>query len=354
MNINKYIGIDVHKATSVFATRNHKGKLLSEGIFETNSDTIVDFLKGQRGTVWVTFEEGTFADWLYEVIKPHVAKVVVCDPRKNKQDGSKADRIDAKKLAELLRTNSLTAVYHGGHSTRTLKELARSYENLRQDSTRVMNRVKAIFRGRGIACQGESLYQAKDRQQWLAKLDNHGSRRRAERLLHELDSLVQLRAEAQADMIRESRKHKGYKILRSIPGLGPVRVALILAIVMTPHRFRTKRQFWTYAGLSVVTRISGEYEIIDGQVRRSKRKPLPRGLNRNYNHVLKHVFKGAALTAAYRGPFQEEYERRIAKGTSPNLVLLTLARKISAITLTLWKKGEMFDIKKHRLNEQTT
>jgi hypothetical protein len=155
-------------------------------------------------------------------------------------------------------------------------------------------------------------------------------------------------------MIRESRKHKGYKILRSIPGLGTVRVALILAFVITPHRFRNKRQFWTYVGLAVVTRVSGEYEIIEGQVRRSKRKPLPRGLNHNYNRVLKNVFKGAALTAAYRGPFKEVFDRRVANGTEPNLALLTLARKIAAITLALWKKGEPFDIERHRLSEQTT
>jgi transposase len=165
MNTNKYIGIDVHQATSVFAARNQKGKLVTEGILETDSGTIVDFLKSQRGTLWVTFEEGTFSHWLYDVIKPHVAKVVVCDPRKNKQDGSKTDRIDAKKLAELLRTNCLKAVYHGGQSTRTLKELARSYVNLQQDSTRVMNRVKAIFRGRGIASHGEAIYRAKNRQE---------------------------------------------------------------------------------------------------------------------------------------------------------------------------------------------
>jgi transposase len=354
MNTNKYIGIDVHQATSVFAARNQKGKLVTEGILETDSGTIVDFLKSQRGTLWVTFEEGTFSHWLYDVIKPHVAKVVVCDPRKNKQDGSKTDRIDAKKLAELLRTNCLKAVYHGGQSTRTLKELARSYVNLQQDSTRVMNRVKAIFRGRGIASHGEAIYRAKNRQEWLQKLDIEGSRRRAERLLQELESLEQLCLEAQGDMIRESRKHKGYKILRSIPGLGTVRVALILAFVITPHRFRNKRQFWTYVGLAVVTRVSGEYEIIEGQVRRSKRKPLPRGLNHNYNCVLKNVFKGAALTAAYRGPFKEVFDRRVANGTEPNLALLTLARKIAAITLALWKKGEPFDIERHRLSEQTT
>jgi transposase len=354
MNNIRYNGIDVHQSTSVFAVMNQHGKVVSEAIIETKPAAIVDFLKSQRGTLWVTFEEGTYANWLYDVIKPHVAKVVVCDPRKNKLQGNKTDKIDARKLAGLLRTNSLTAVYHGENSTRTLKELARSYVSLQQDSTRVKNRVKAIFRSRGIPCAGQALYGAKQRQEWLQKLEEQGARCRAGRLLRELELIGRLRLEAQKDLVKESHRHSGCKILRGIPGLGEVRVALILAFVMTPHRFRSKRQFWTYTGFSVVQRGSSEYEIIDGKLRRSKRKPLPRGLNRNYNRVLKDVFKGAALTAAYRGPFEKVFEERVAKGTPPNLALLTMARTIASIALALWKRGEPFDIRKHRLSEQTT
>jgi transposase len=354
MNNIKYIGIDVHQATSVFAVSNREGRIVAEAILETRATEIIDFIKSQRGTLCVTFEEGTYANWLYDVIKPHVSKLVVCDPRKNKQHGSKTDKIDAKKLADLLRSNSLKAVYHGENGTRTLKELARSYINLQQDSTRVKNRIKAIFRGRGIPCPGQAVYGAKHRREWLQKLEDPGTRRRAQRLLEELEPLGRLRVEAQKDMVQESRKHSGCKILRKIPGLGNVRTALILAFVMTPHRFRTKRQFWTYCGLAVVMRGSGEYEIVQGQLTRSKRKPLPRGLNRNYNRVLKEVFKGAAITAAGRGPFKNLYDERIEKGIPPNLALLTMARKISSIALALWKKGEPFDIKRHRLSEQTT
>jgi transposase len=355
MNSNiKYIGIDVHQATSVFVVMNPQRKVVAETIIETKPEAIIDYLRSHRGTLWVTFEEGTYANWLYDVIKPHVAKVVVCDPRKNILQGNKTDKIDARKLADLLRTNSLAAVYHGENSTRTLKELARSYVSLQQDSTRVKNRVKAIFRGRGIPCAGQTVYGAKHRQEWLQKIQEPGARYRAERLLRELEFIGQLRLEAQKDMVKESRRHRSCKILRGIPGLGAVRVALILAFVMTPHRFRAKRQFWTYTGFSVIERGSAEYEIINGKVNRSKRKPLLRGLNQNYNHVLKDVFKGAALTAAYRGPFKKMFEERVAKGTKPNLVLLTMARKIASIALAIWKKGERFDSKRYGLSEQTT
>lgn len=187
MNTIKYIGIDVHQATSVFAIRDSRGNMLGESVLKTEPTTIVDFLKGQRGTIRVTFEEGTYASWLYDVIKPHVSKVIVCDPRKNKLDENKTDRIDARKLAELLRLNALSAVYHGEQSNQTLKEYARSYLSLQQDSTRIMNRLKAMYRGRGIGCRGVAIYRPKNRREWLDKLKNTGAQCRAERLLKQLE-----------------------------------------------------------------------------------------------------------------------------------------------------------------------
>src|SRR6202044_3119738 len=110
--------------------------------------TILQFIGGLGGSLQVTFEEGTSAAWLYDLLKPQVANVLVCDPRKNAllKDGSKSDRIDARKLAELLRGNQLTPVYHGEHGMRTLKELGRSYLAITTDLTRVMSRIKAVYR----------------------------------------------------------------------------------------------------------------------------------------------------------------------------------------------------------------
>src|SRR5947209_9529165 len=115
MSSEKYIGLDVHKATISVAVLDSRGKLVMESIVETKAATILDFFAGLRGTLSVTFEEGTWAAWLYDLLKPHVDKLVVCNPRKNAllKDGNKSDRIDARKLAELLRLDNLKSVYHG-------------------------------------------------------------------------------------------------------------------------------------------------------------------------------------------------------------------------------------------------
>jgi transposase len=247
-------------------------------------------------------------------------------------------------LAELLRNGSLKPIYHGEHGTRALKEMVRNYECLVADTTRVMNRLKAIFRGRGIECAGHQIYRSSERDAWLKKRRESGARARAASLYEQLAVLKELRHNAHLSMLKESRRHAASKILMKVPKLGPIRVAQIIATVDTPHRFRTKRQFWAYLGLAVVTRTSAEYEVVGKKVRRkSKHAPATRGLNSNYNHRLKYVFKAAAMAACGSAPFKPTYDRLLKKGVDPALARLTVARKLAAITLSVWKSGEMFD-----------
>src|SRR6266567_3290561 len=83
MSQEKYIGMDVHQATISVAVMDAGGKLIMECLLETKAGTIVEFLRGLHGTLWLTFEEGTSATWLHDLLKPHVNRLVVCDPRKN-------------------------------------------------------------------------------------------------------------------------------------------------------------------------------------------------------------------------------------------------------------------------------
>jgi transposase len=346
MNDAKYIGLDVHQATISAAVLDSAGKLVMESILETKTATILQFIHGLRGSLHVTFEEGTCAAWLHDLLKPHVAKVLVCNPRKNAllKAGNKNDRIDARKLADLLRSGLLSAVYHGENGVRTLKELARSYLAVTQDLTRVMNRLKALYRSWAIPCAGERVYAPRYRGEWLGKISEAGVRRRAEFYYQQLDALQTLRQEVRRDLLVESKKHSAMQLLRQIPSIGPIRAALLIALIQTPHRFRTKRQLWAYSGLALKTYASGEYRFVEGQLKRSKKLLAIRGLNTQHNHDLKNIFKGAATrAAAVAGPFQEFYAALVARGMKPAMARLTLARKIAAITLLVWKKGVRFD-----------
>ena len=343
----QYIGMDVHKAMTVIAVLDSAGKTRAEATVETKASTLVQFLRGLEGDLHVTLEESSYSAWLYEALLPHAAQVVICDPRKNAayiRMGNKSDRIDAHKLADLLRTNMVSAVYHGNASGRALQELARAYGCLVEDATRVMSRLKAIYRGRGIPCGGTRVYSVEHRGKWLEQLREAGVRRRAELLYQQLDLLLPLRRQAKDALLAESRKHAVEKLLRTIPGIGPLRAALLIALIQTPHRFRSKRQLWAYGGLAVVTQDSAEYGLVGGRIQRTKKRALVRGLNRNHNPKLKEIFKGAAATGSACSPlWQQFYQKRLAQGMKPELAQLTLARKIAAIVLELWKKGERFD-----------
>ena len=348
MDSVKYIGMDVHKEAISIAVLNSSGKLVMESIIETKAATILQFVQGLRGNLQLTLEEGTWAAWLYDLLKPHVTKIVVCNPRRNAyfKEGSKSDRIDARKLAELLRSNLLRSVYHGEHGVRTLKELACSYLTISKDLERVMSRLKAIYRSWGIPCTGKQVYAPRQRPEWLGKIQEAGVRRRAEFYYQQFDALRSLRQEVRRNLLAEAKKHSATKLLRSIPFIGPLRAALIVAFLQTPHRFRTKRQLWTYSGFGIETHSSAEYCYVEGKLQRSKKQISIRGLNRNHNHDLKNLFKSAATIAAAKpGPFQEFYDTLVAKGIKPEMARLTLARKIAAITLTVWKKGVRFDAK---------
>ena len=347
-----YVGMDVHLASIMIVVLNGAGKVVMSAVVQTGAEHVRGFLKQLRGKVYLTFEEGTQAQWLHDVVRSLVTEVVVCDPRHNKllQTGNKNDRVDAQKLAELLRNRSLKAVYHGDQGARMLKELVRTYDCLVSDTSRVMLRLKAIYRGRAIACAGHDIYRQARRAQWLAKLSEPGAKQRAEFLYDQLAALKPLRQKAKLAMVKEARRQPAYPWLMSVPRLGAISVAQLMAVVGTPHRFRTKRQFWTYVGLAVVTSTSADHEFKDGRLQRSKRPVATRGLNRNHNHLLKRVFKTAATSACHSEPFKAGYEARVKAGMDPSLARLTIARQLAAITLALWKRGEKFN--RERMKQQ--
>ena len=308
----KYVALDVHQATTLASVRAEGGRVIARSIMATEEPVIVEWFSGMRGAVHVAFEEGTQAQWLHDLLEPVVDRVVVCDRRGQSRQGNKGDQVDADELSELLRRGGLRAVYHGSAHRATLKELTRTYQSVVEDTTRVMLRLKALFRAQALYAQ--------------------------------LDVLRELRPKAKAAMVTEARRDPAWPVLGTIPFLGPVRVALLLATMRTPRRFRTKRNLWGYSGLAVVTSSSADYTLVEGRPVRRRRAPMTRGLNRNHNRVLKDVFKGAATAATARpGPLQDFYHEMIARGMRPELARVTLTRKLAAITLRLWKTGELYD-----------
>src|SRR5215813_2306378 len=163
MKRDKYMGMDVHQATTVVAVIDAEGKIVLETIVATAATPIRRLIESIAGPLHIRCEETTQAEWLYELLQGLVAEMVVCDPRRNKllSEGSKGDKADARKLAELLRTGMVRSLWHGRQMTRVLKEMVRSYETLAIDTRRTMLGIKALYRSRGIATTGTGVYQVK-------------------------------------------------------------------------------------------------------------------------------------------------------------------------------------------------
>ena len=340
--MDRYIGVDVHRASTTFEVLSPSGKKVRRDVVETNGAALVGYLKQITGTLHVCVEEGEWSEWLYEIFMPHAEEVVVY--RGRRREGSKSDAMDAHALAEKMRTGKVGhPVFKDRGGFRGLREAARANAMVTRDVVRVKNRLKSLYRSRGIECKGERVYDPRQRGAYVCELPG-AMRGVAEVLGVELDQLEALKKKTERAMVKESHRHRISRILETVPGLGPVRVAQVLPIVVTPYRFRTKRPFWSYAGFGIEMHSSSDWVQEDGRWSR-RRVVQTRGLSFSHNHTLKGIFKGAAtsaLAASDPNPLREVYERLVANGTKPNLARLTIARKIAAMTLAMWKKQERY------------
>jgi transposase len=347
--VKKFIGLDVHAASTTFAVISESGKRLGTYVVETNGQALVEQLKTIPGKKYVCLEEGTQSAWVYEILSPHAEQVVVAMVPESR--GQKNDESDAFNLAEQLRTGALKKrVFKEAGAYKSLRELGRTHAMVVQDVVRVQNRIKALYRSRGVAVSGKGVYGEKGREEFLQKLPDE-SRGAAKTLYAQYDAVEEIRQQAEKELVKEAHRHPISRVLESCPGLGPIRVAQLIPIVVSPMRFRTKRQFWSYCGLGIVMRSSSDWvKTQDGRWIRAEVQKT-RGLNLNHNHTLKNIFKGAATTVMTQldtEPLHQDYQRLITAGTKPNLAKLTIARKLAAIALSMWKSKEKYDPTKHR------
>lgn len=342
--MDRYIGLDAHASSCTLAVVGPSGRRLQSQVLETNAKALIDCLRSIPQPRHLCLEEGNHANWLYEVLAPHVQELVVAGIPQSR--GPKSDKTDAFALAERLRIGAIDRrIYKPKSVFAALGELSRAYTILVGDSVRVQNRIKSLYRSRGVALSGREVYSRIGREAWLPKLPAR-TQPLAAMLYLEYDALHALRRQAQKALLAEAGKHAIARTLQTCPGMGKIRIAQMLPLVVTPYRFANKRAFWAYCGLAIVMRSSSDW--VRTQEGNWTRAPvqLTRGLNRNCNRTLKQIFKGAATTVIGRkedGPLFLHYQRLLDAGTKPNLAKLTLARQIASIILSLWRSQEVYD-----------
>lgn len=349
--MDRYIGIDAHTESSTIVVMGPSGKRIRQQVVDTQASVLIEFLKGVAGSKYVCIEEGQLAEWLLEALAPHVEEMMIIQPPEH--SGRKSDLDDAWALAEHIRVRADgKCVFKPTTQYRALREAVRAYTVAVKEQTRAKNRFRSLLCSRGISKLDNTLYDAESRERWISRLPQ-AYRRRAQWLGQQVDATTQAQTIAETWLKEEGKKVPDVQRLKTVPGLGDVRAAQIVALVVTPHRFRTTRQFWSYCGLGIVTRASSEWRRSnDGGWQHVQGKVQVRGLNINRQPLLKAVFKGAATSVVCRSnQLREHFDRLVSNGTAPHLARLTIARRIAAATLAIWKKKEEYEPTKHHSPE---
>lgn len=346
--MTRFIGLDAHTQSCTAVVMGSAGRRLREQLLDTDAGVLEDFVRGVRRPRRLCMEEGTHCAWLYEVLEPLVDELVVVQPPKER--GHKSDSSDAWKLADRLRQSSIQGRVFKPQGLSELREAVQAHVVVQRDLVRVKNRLNAMARARGLHDVATKLYDPNARHDVINLLPEHNGHR-VRIWCDQLDMLVDCQEQAEVWLHDVASRTNIVARLKTAPGIGIVRAAQIAAVVVSPHRFRTKRQFWSYCGLAVVTRASSEHvRGRHGQWVRKHNVVQTRGLNQNRHPLLKSVFKGAANRVIGRmpdHPLNKHYERMIEK-TKPNLARLTIARRIAAAVLAMWKNNEDYDLDKHK------
>ncbi len=333
----KYIGLDAHGATCTIGCLSHHDKLINCHRFETSARNLIDAVMAYPGKKILTVEESHLAAWVKRTLTPYVDKVIICDPKHNKwisHADYANDKIDAIKLARLLRGGYLKEIYHPEGKGERLRSLFLHYYDLNQQVTRFKCKLKAEFRQLGISTSGISIYNPNRRSYWQSRIKEYPYiQSQVAQYFQLIDLLEKMKRSTYQNMVNQARREKGFGSLISFPGAGPVVVTGYLALIDTPHRFSRKNKLWRYAGFSNQKQISDDVVYRD--------RPTKTG-NRVLKWVVMQHFQAAVVTSKTPNRFQRRYQALIARGLSSKTARRTVCRDILASVRAAWRKEESY------------
>lgn len=336
-----YIGADVHSNNTELAVE-RQGRIVQRHSLATTVQAIRQVLEQLNGVKHLAIEEGPLAGWLYRNLVDHVDTLVVCDPRRNKSiacDGDKDDRIDAAKLAGLLRGNYLRAVHHSRDEQMVhLKRWVRLYEDRVRDATRTINKIRGCARQYGQRVGRRALHDAKARDEWFASLACEDLAEQLRVLFKGYDVIVEQVQLCRGQLARRSQAFEVIGYWRQVPGMGLIRSVSLLAYLDTPWRFKRKNKLWKYSGV-------GLQRASSGQDRHGREHPTQLQLAWPVNKRIKNVVIGATISAIYSkdNGFRRDYERMISHGTLVSNARHAVARRLLTVLWGMWKNASRFD-----------
>jgi transposase len=294
----KYIGMDAHSSNCVLSVMDGAGVELDSVKIATNGRLLVNYLKSIEGKKKLTFEECELSHWLYEVLRHEVDELIVCNPVANREyKQAKTDKLDARRLAKLLRGGFLVPVYHDGSEREKFRVLVSGYQSLVGEAVRLKNRYKALFRREGKTRRGEAMY---NDESLLADLERSDLRFVGQRLYGLIERMEEERQKYLEEIAVVGKGFREIRRLKTIPGIGDIQSAKIVSQVIDPARFKDKYHYWSYCGLVRHPKESG------GRSYGSKKV--------HGNRILKCVYKMAGHSALTgENGLRRYYDRRASR-----------------------------------------
>jgi transposase len=270
------------------------------------------YLGSLKGRVILTFEESGFAHWLYLELLDEVHRILICDPFKNKllQHGPKTDKVDARKLCQLLRAGLLTEVYHSTSGLYELRLLVSGYDDVVRAGIRVQNQQAAL------------------------KLGHRDTGKTATFISGVLTKNIELYRTSKEEYARRfrdiARRTPLVRFQRHLPGIGTIGAVKVVASVVDARRFPHTGNYFSYCGLI-------KHEKLSGGRSYGRRKP-------RYSRMLKSVYKTAALAAINgKNPIREYYDHLLAQGVAEHNARHAVARYIARVSLGMLKTGTRYE-----------
>ena len=326
-----YVGVDLGSSNFHQVAISERGVITLNRELATSEANLVKAFSGMRGEIHVHLEAGELAPWASEIIRPLVTRVVCSHPQKNAwiaRDRDKSDRVDAYKLASLLRLNEFQEVrYPQSQLRRDFKAVVQHYDELTQQQARLKTKIKARLRMQGVITRGQLVFSARGRKAGLQAVKSVLVRTAIQQLYEMLDQSLESQAEARLLMLRAAQALPEINIMRTAPGMGPIGACRFSAYVHAPQRFSSTRKLWKYCRLSVSHRSSNGKPLRRPRIDRS-------GCGR-LKDVSRKAFE-AALRRKDNNGFQRAYYRALAQTHDATHARLTVQRKIVSTLRTMW------------------
>lgn len=267
---DNYIAVDWAQSNMAIACLTKKSDKAKVVDVPANVKNLKDYLRLKRGKTILTVEETTSAQWLYLELRDCVDEIIICDPYRNRllSEGAKNDKIDATKLARLLRADLLKPVFHSCDELLALRKLVSAYDDVVQRGVRLKNQKSAVMRSLGKS-KREAV--TKGIEKFIV-----------EQIDQSIEAYEEDKRKYEQEFSKQMKKFKVLRRLKKIPGIGVIGAIKIGTIVVDAKRFKTKNQFLSYCGLVKLQKDSGGKNY-------GSKKP-------RCNRQLKTVFKIAALS----------------------------------------------------------